>query len=169
MAKKTKKTLAKKNAPRPDAQIDPKEEADNVKTPEEQDLDKSGAGSQAPSEKEDGQAGEQNSNVGKDLATEIQFVSDKIKNVKTMAELEELTPLVQSTFGEEIPEAIQVLATEKGSELEGAESVIPEKRAPSADPQEWKHVTVEEKDKAEKEGRLIGYNGRTGFALIREV
>lgn len=95
--------------------------------------------------------------------TEVEFI-EKIKAVKNLKELDALNDEAIKLFGDAVPDQVNAVAEAKFKELHQKES------APAKDPKDplnWKKVSIEEKDKAEKEGRLIGWNPRTSEALIK--
>jgi len=96
-------------------------------------------------------------------------VRQKIVDCKSIEELEEMNAEVIKVFGEDVPEDVQALAADKYKSLkEGAENEVFKKRiTPESDPEAWKKLTPDEVKTAEKEGRLIGYNPKTGFALVK--
>lgn len=99
----------------------------------------------------------------KKVPTEVEFIN-KIKAAKSLKELDVLNDEAIKLFGAAIPDIVNDVADAKFKELHKKESE-PEKD--SNDPSNWVKVTIEEKDKAEREGRLVGWNPRTNEALIK--
>lgn len=87
----------------------------------------------------------------------------RIKECKSIDEINAIEADVIKAYGENIPDEINLIADAKMKEFLDAAK---EKEKKVVDRLEWKVVTIEEKDKAEKDGKLRGWNPRTLEALI---
>ena len=99
----------------------------------------------------------------------LKEMGDKIKKAKTVEDLEALDEEVYNIWQQSIPASIQALAQTRFLEIQ--ESDGPKKdfvESQSSDPEGWKKVSTEEMKKAEEDRKLVGYNPKTGFALIKE-
>ena len=88
---------------------------------------------------------------------------NRIKACKSVKEIKAIEPDVIEAYGETIPDEINVIAEAKMKEfIESANK----KEKDIVKKIEWKVVTIAEKDEAEKNGTLRGWNQRTLEALI---
>jgi|GEM_PF-5384100 len=92
----------------------------------------------------------------------------KIKECKSLKKLDDLAEAIDKVYKKEgglVPDELLAIGEAKAKELE---KKIAKPKVNSADPSEWRVVTMEEKDKAEADGKLAGWNQRTMEALINK-
>lgn len=88
----------------------------------------------------------------------VNVVSNAIKEAQTESDLLKAEQLAIQLFGDKIPDELNELANEKNEEINQKEADKAEKG--------WVVLTAEQRIQAEKEGKLAGYNIRTGACLL---
>jgi len=87
----------------------------------------------------------------------------RIKACKCKEDIEAIEPDVVKAYGENVPEEINSIADAKMKEFVEVEQA---KEKGIVKTLKWEKVTIEEKDEAEKNCKLRGWNPRTQEALI---
>ena len=96
------------------------------------------------------------------LPTSLALIK-RIKTCKCKEDIEAIEPDVVKAYGENVPDEINSIADAKMKEFVEAEL---NKEKGIVKTLKWEKVTIEEKDEAEKNCKLRGWNPRTQEALI---
>lgn len=98
----------------------------------------------------------------------IKEISEKINEAETIEDLEKLNERVYDIWADKVPVEIQELAFEKGEEIEANKPPAKKVSLKENLQKDWVKVTMSEVKKAEKDGKLAGFDDSTMTALIND-
>lgn len=98
----------------------------------------------------------------------IQEISEKIELAKDVDDLTALNQRVYDIWGDNVPVEIQELAGKRGQEIEDGKKPKVEVSLKDTQQKGWVKVTMEDVKKAEKDGKLAGFDESNMTALIND-